>query len=116
MIDSIIGSKSIMVTGGGSTVPYGLNSDQSYALRYTKTGFQFNVDNYWQPLPMAVTMVSLHYDAEQAIAWAHARMIEEETLNNLANINPSVKIAADNLRKAQEQLKTTILLSKEYDK
>lgn len=66
----------------------------------------------WQILELSST-IGLSWDADNAIRWAIDKMREEQEIKNLAMSNESVKIALDNVKKAEEQLKTTIILSRE---
>jgi hypothetical protein len=43
-------------------------------------------------------------------------MQEEQELKRLAENHPAVAMALENLNKSQEQLKATIILSKDYEK
>ena len=59
--------------------------------------------------------IGLSYGAEEAIRWAHERMTMEEDAKRLAEDHAAVAIALENLNKAEEQLRTTIILSKEHN-
>ena len=66
----------------------------------------------WIAISMNANL-SLSYSAEETIRWAHEKMTEEAKLEELAKENAAVKIALENVKKAQEQLKITAHLAKE---
>lgn len=85
-------------------------------LRYNPSMQQIEVydGSAWQMVNFAST-VGLTWEADNAIRWAIDKMREEKELEVLAMSNESVKIALDKVNKAKEQLKTTIILSRETD-
>ena len=71
--------------------------------------------NNWQMLNMGYASVGLNSEAETLLDWAREKRDEELRMRALAEKHPAVKIALDNLNKAQEQLKATVILSKDYE-
>lgn len=57
--------------------------------------------------------VGLNSVAQSVINWAMQKMAEEKELEQLTKEHPAVKLAYENMKKAAEQLKTTIILSKD---
>jgi hypothetical protein len=81
-----------------------------------------NINNFeaydgstWMTLSGSIASIGMNANAESAIDWAMKKMAEEKEFELLAGNHPAIKIALENLNKAQEQLKATVLLSKEYD-
>ena len=69
--------------------------------------------NCWQSLSTSYADITLSDSATSAIKWAQNKMNEENAAAELAKNNPAVKIALDKFKQAEEQLKTTIILSKD---
>ena len=68
--------------------------------------------NGWMTVA-GTAQVSLTPDALSAIDWAIKKCREEQEMEELSKIHPAVKLALDNMRKAEEQLKITMILSKD---
>jgi len=69
--------------------------------------------NVWQQINMARPTVSLNSSAIAAINWAMTRMAEDAQLEELSKKHPAIKAAYEALQRAENQLKTTIILSKD---
>lgn len=69
----------------------------------------------WQQINGSYATISLTPDAISVLDWAKRKQQEEFELETLARDNPAVKNAYNNLKKAEEQLKTTIILSKDEE-
>jgi hypothetical protein len=67
----------------------------------------------WQQITFSHPTVSLNSSAVDAISWAMTKMAEDAKLEDLSKEHPAVKAAYENLKRAEEQLKTTIILSKD---
>jgi hypothetical protein len=114
MIKSIHGNNFIHVTGPGYTMPYIDSSRPSAGMvRYKDYTFEVYDGSVWQPATANAPTIGLEETAQQAINWALSKMREEETLKKLSENNQSIKIAYDNFKRAEEQLKTTIYLQHE---
>lgn len=83
-------------------------------VRYNPTTQSVEVfdGNTWQMMSIGAT-VGMSWEADTAIRWAQEKMREEAELEKLAEDNASVRIALENVKKAQEQLKITKNLVKE---
>ena len=68
--------------------------------------------NMWQMMSIGGT-VGMSWEADNAIRWAQNKMREEAELEKLAEENAAVKIALENVKQAQEQLRITTHLAKE---
>jgi hypothetical protein len=80
------------------------------------TCFEVNDGNSWRTLDMGYASVGLTPEAESLLDWAKIKMQEEQEMKRLAEDHPAVAMALENLNKSQEQLKATIILSKDYEK
>jgi hypothetical protein len=67
----------------------------------------------WQQITLSQPTVSLNSSAVDAINWAMTKMAEDAKLEELSKKHPAIKSAYENLKRAEEQLKTTIILSKD---
>jgi hypothetical protein len=78
--------------------------------------FEVNDGNVWKTLDMGYATVGLTPEAESLLDWTKEKMQEEQEMKQLAQDHPAVAIALENLNKAEDQLKATIILSKDYEK
>jgi hypothetical protein len=70
--------------------------------------------SYWRQFTQYQT-VDLTLNATSILDWAHKKMQEEVNRKLLAKSHPAIETALKNLERAEQQLKTTIHLSKEHD-
>jgi len=106
-------SEYIVLTGasqGSVRIPEVYGSGQ---VRYHCNVLQVWDGNCWQSLSTSYADITLSDSATSAIKWAQNKMNEENAAAELAKNNPAVKIALDKFKQAEEQLKTTIILSKD---
>ena len=71
--------------------------------------------SYWKAINN-YEEIGLTPQANEILDWAKKKMEEERNYTNLAFHHPAVVAALENLKRAEEQLKTTIHLSKEHEK
>lgn len=106
----------IIVTNGNPGGLYYNTSNMSAGMvRYYNNEFQVYDGAAWLPVMSSYADVSLSHGANTAIEWAMKKMQEERELEQLASEHPAVHAAYENMKKAAEQLKATIILSKEHD-
>jgi len=116
--------KYIQVLGGAAPNTYAGSLDHNDPplrigdVRFNSSGQNFEVCNgtSWIPFQTGVAGVELTGRAESILDWAYTKMMEEAELERLSKENPAVSIAVENLNRAKEQLKTTIILSRENEK
>ena len=118
MIKGISPGTFIDITGGNASSTYVSNNYGAQGvgnMRFNTTTQNIEVydGNSWQIMSVAHPSISLNSSAVSAITWVMNKMAEEESLQKLSRENPAVKIAYENLQRAQEQLKATIILSKD---
>lgn len=107
------------IHGGYDNNPYvNMSTTSAGMVRYNGDHKKFEVYNgsTWLPIGGNVASVGLTPDAEKAIDWVVERIDKERQWKQLAEENKSVKLALENLNKAEEQLELiAILAKKEYD-
>jgi len=113
MITNIMGGQYLTV--GHNAQTYYNNTSQPAAgmLRYHSGGRVEVYDgNSWLTCSGSAN-INLSPDAERALTWAIQKQREEQELEKLSKEHPAIQAAVENLRRAEEQLKTTIILSKD---
>ena len=111
-------SKYISVHGGSSSSVYiSPGSVGAGMLRYNGNTncIEINDGNVWRAMSTSYASVGLTPETEMLLEWAQQKRNEELTLKALAEKNEAVRIAVENLNKAQEQLQITAHLAREYD-
>jgi multidrug resistance efflux pump len=119
MIKGISSQGSFITVSGGSpsTTYISPGSVGAGMMRYNgnMNCVEINDGNMWKAMDMSYATISLTGEAEVILQWAKQKRIEELEMTALAETHPAVKIALENLNKAEQQLKATVILSKEYD-
>lgn len=116
MIRTIASGAFVEVTGGKSTMPYITpNTDipMHGMVRIHGNDLQVWSGGNWVQIAASYPIVGLSSSAQSAISWAMVKMAEEAELEKLSHSHPAVRAAYENMRRAAEQLKTTIILSKD---
>lgn len=116
MINNITGMGNVVVTGGSSFMPYVNMSNHSAGItRYNGQTNSLEVydGTSWLTLNNNHVSIDLTGVANTAINWAMRKMAEEAELERLSAEHPAVKAAYENMKRAAEQLKATIILSKD---
>ena len=119
MIKGLTGSKGVFVSGGNTSLQY-VNQNPSNPMqgmiRVWGTDMQVFDGSGWTNIQSSYATVELDGNTQRLLDWARSKMEEEHELQQLSRENPAVQIALDNLKRAQEQLDVTIILSKEHEK
>ena len=116
MIKGITGNGHVVVSGGGSSGPHVSNySNNSMVgmVRYHNNNLEVYDGVAWLTIQSSYATVDLSGAANAAITWAMNKMAEEAQLERLAHDHPAIKAAYENMKRASEQLKATIILSKD---
>lgn len=119
MIKGLMGINGITVSGGDTSVPYipqNAENPIQGMIRIWGTDMQVFTGSSWQTMSTSYATASLDQDILDILAWARKARDEDKELSKLAEDNLAVKSALENMRRAEEQLKTTIILSKDYEK
>jgi hypothetical protein len=109
--------KYMYIHGGSASPPYispGTSGAGMVRWNSNMNCLEVNDGNSWKTIDMGYATVGLNPEAEMLLDWAKVKMQEEQEMKRLAENHPAVKIALENLNKAQEQLKATVILSKEH--
>ena len=118
MIKGINGSNHVVVTGGNISGPH-VNNYSSNSMvgmvRYHNGTLEVYDGITWLQISGSYATVDLSGDANSAISWTMLKMAEEAQLEKLAAEHPAVKAAYENMKRASEQLKATIILSKDEE-
>ncbi len=114
MITGITAGKYLQVDNGGGGAYYNNSSmPMTGMLRYHSGGRVDVFDgNNWQTVS-CYPSINLTAETQAAIEWAMIKQREERELEKLGEEHPAIKAAIENVRRAQEQLKATIILSKD---
>jgi hypothetical protein len=119
MIKGLTGSKGVFVSGGNTSLQY-VNQNPSNPMqgmiRVWGTDMQVFDGSGWTNIQSSYATVELDGNTQRLLDWAKSKMEEEYELQQLSKENAAVQIALDNLKRAQEQLDVTIILSKEHEK
>ena len=116
MISNINGGTHVVVSNGNPSGPYISNhSNKSMVgmVRYNGNYLEVYDGSAWLMLSTSPVNIELTGSANAAIAWAMSKMAEEAELQRMADSHPAVKAAYENMKRAAEQLKATIILSKD---
>jgi hypothetical protein len=116
MIKSITGPGHVIVNGGSTFMPYvNMSNPSAGMVRYNGTKEYMEVYDGASWLQIAANHVSIDLSggANAAIMWAMSKMAEEAELQKMAHEHPAVRAAYEAFKRAGEQLRTTIILSKD---
>lgn len=113
MITSIMGGQYITVNHNGQTYYNNTSQPAAGMLRYHSGGRVEVYDGSSWITCSGSANITLSPDAESALSWAIQKQREEQELEKLSREHPAVQAALENLRKAEEQLKITVILSKD---
>lgn len=109
-------SANLIVDNGYSHVTYHASGSNSLTgqLRYMPNSnhIEYFDGHNWMPYKTNSVAITLHSDAELAIKWAYKKFKEEREIESLVKEHPAIHNAYENLKRAEKQLQTTIILSK----
>ena len=128
MIKGLQGAPGIIVDGGNTSLPY-VSQDSNIPMqgmvRIWGTDLQVFSNGSWQLLSSSYATVRLDPETEKLLNYVRKQQQEEIELRALisGHHHPAVELAQENLNKvlddldrAKQQLKATVILSKEYEK
>lgn len=113
MITNIIGGQFITVTHPVGTYYNNTSQPMAGMMRCHSGGKVEVYDGHSWITASGNASVNLTPDAERALSWAIDKQRQEQELEKLSQQHPAVKAAVENLKRAEEQLKATVILSKE---
>ena len=118
MIKGLQGTIGVTVSGGNTSVPY-INNNPSNPMqgmmRINGTDIQVFDGNSWMNLSASYATVGLDSETQNLLNWARSKQKQEIDLLELATKNEAVRIALENVKKAQDQLTITAHLSRDYE-
>lgn len=83
---------------------------------------EVNDGSVWKQIETSYASVGLNSDAEDLLDWVRKKKLEEDAMWISPGDHPAVRIAKENFNKAkaemmraEQQLKATVILSKEYE-
>jgi hypothetical protein len=126
MIKGIGPTGKYMVISGGTPGTTYVSPGASGAgmLRYNTNMncVEVNDGSVWKQIETSYASVGLNSEAESLLDWIKEKKREEEAMWVSPGDHPAVKIAKENfnkakaeMMKAEQQLKATVILSKEYE-
>ena len=123
MIKGLQGVSGITVNGGNTSVPY-VNMSNGYGnnsnpmqgmIRINGSDMQVFDGNSWINMATSYATVSLDVETQNLLQWAKNKQKQEIDLLELATKNEAVRIALENVKKAQDQLTITAHLSRDHE-
>lgn len=127
MIKGLAGSQGVIVNGGNTSLPY-VNQNSTNPMqgmvRVWGTDLQVFDGTNWSTIPSSYATIELDSETRNLLDYVREQRKEELQLKALisGHTHPAVKIAQENLNKvmeeldrAKQQLKATVILSKEYE-
>ena len=118
MIKGLTGTCGVTVSGGNTALPYinpNANNPIQGMIRVNNAELEVFNGTGWQQLPSSYAIVTLDQDILEIIHWARKKRDEELAWESLAKENQAVKIALENYRQAEQQLKITKNLARDYE-
>lgn len=107
-------SSSPYINVGSTNYPYvNMSTPSAGLLRYNGSSSCIEVydGTYWQSIN-TFQDINLTPFAKEILDWAYSKMQEEKVRESLAKTHPAISIALEHLKQAEEQLQTTIYLTK----
>jgi hypothetical protein len=127
MIKGLMGTKGVLVSGGDTSLPYVSQNDLvplQGMIRVWGTDMQVYTGSSWMNMNTSYATVELDAETKSLLDYVRKQQKEDAELKALisGHHHPAVRIAQENLNKvmedldrAKQQLKATVILSKEYD-
>ena len=120
-----MGSKGVLVSGGNTSLQYvsqNVSNPMQGMIRVWGTDMQVFDGSNWSNIASSYATVELDAETQTLLQWIRDKRAEEQEIEALAADHPAVRIAKENLNKvkaemerAEQQLKATVILSKEYE-
>jgi hypothetical protein len=116
MIKGLTGGSGIYVQYGINNLPYvapNNSNPMQGMIRVWGNDLQVFDGDCWIAVKSSYSTVELTPEIVDILEWAKKKKIEESKMQQLSETHPAVKIAVENLKKAQEHLEVTTILSKD---
>jgi hypothetical protein len=118
MIKGLQGNIGLTVTGGNTSVPYvnqNNNNPIQGMIRVWGNDMQVFDGSSWLNMSTSYATVGLDQDTQNLLQWVKSKQRQEIEILELATKNEAVRIALENVKKAQDQLTITAHLSREHE-
>jgi hypothetical protein len=118
MIKGLQGNIGITVTGGNTSVPYvnqNNNNPIQGMIRVWGSEMQVFDGASWINMSTSYATVGLDQDTQNLLQWVKSKQRQEIEILELATKNEAIRIALENVKKAQDHLTITAHLSREYE-
>jgi hypothetical protein len=118
MIKGLRGDQGITVSGGDTAVPYinqNTTNPMQGMMRVWGADLQTFDGSNWICMNSSYATVSLDPELQVLLDWVKSKQRQEIELLELAVKNEAVRIALENVKKAQDQLTITAHLSREHE-
>ena len=118
MIKGLQGNIGVTVNGGNTSVPYvnqNTNNPIQGMIRVWGTDMQVFDGSSWMNMSTSYATVGLDQDTQNLLQWVKSKQRQEIEILELATKNEAVRIALENVKKAQDQLTITAHLSREHE-
>jgi hypothetical protein len=118
MIKGLMGSNGVVVSGGNTSLQYvnqNVSNPMQGMIRVWGTDMQVFDGSNWQNMQTSYATVELDAETRFLLQWIRDKKKEEAEIEAFSKNHPAIKIALENLNKAEQQLKATVILSKEYE-
>jgi osmotically-inducible protein OsmY len=112
--------KYLQVSGGGTSSLY-MNSFSGQSMvgnmRYNPSSQNVEVydGNTWLTMPSTYSTISLTGEAEALLDWARDQRNKQWEREALAKKHPAIAAAVEAVKRAEEQLEVTVILSKDEE-
>ena len=120
-----MGSRGVNVLGGNNSLQYvsqNSSNPMQGMVRIWGTDLQVFDGNGWINIQSSYATVELDAETQSMLQWIRKKQDEEREIEALSQDHPAVRIAQENLNKvkeeldrAKQQLKATVILSKDYE-
>jgi len=120
-----MGTKGVNVQGGNTSLQYvsqNSSNPMQGMVRVWGTDLQVFDGSSWQNIQSSYATVELDAETQTLLQWIRDKQKEEREIETLSQDHPAVRIAKENLNKikaqmekAEQQLKATVILSKDYE-
>lgn len=116
MIKGVISNNPYIIVGNVDGLYMNMSTPSAGMVRFNGNVSCFEVydGSYWRQFNQNQS-IDLSPYTNDILSWAAKKMQEERNRKLLAESHPAIKSALENLERAEQQLETTIHLSKEHD-
>jgi hypothetical protein len=118
MIKGLQGVSGITVGAGATSLPYvnqNNNNPMQGMIRVWGSDMQVFDGNAWISMATGYATVGLDQETQNLLSWAKSKQRQEIELLEMATKNEAVRIALENVKKAQDNLTITAHLSRDYE-